>query len=79
MAPGAILAAAGWLAATSLLPFYVTLAGEVSPTLGALGGLIVLVWIYLLTISLLTGAELNAVRGPTTTTGRRRGARRGGP
>lgn len=59
--PGAALACAGWLAATGLLPAYVTLAGRVSPTLGALGGgLIVLVWVYLLVLSLFLGAELDS-------------------
>lgn len=46
-----------------MLPAYVALAGRVSPTLGALGGgLIVLIWVYLLVLSLFLGAELNGWR-----------------
>ncbi|MEO9237359.1 MAG: YhjD/YihY/BrkB family envelope integrity protein, partial [Jatrophihabitantaceae bacterium] len=43
-APGAVLTVLGWSAATGLLPIYVALAAHFSPTLGSLGGgLIVLV------------------------------------
>ena len=67
--PGACLAALGWAAATGLLPIYVALAAQISPTLGSLGGgLILLAWLYLMILSLLLGAELNATRPP----GRRR-------
>lgn len=62
-APGALLTVLGWAAATGLLPAYVAVAARFSPTLGSLGGgLIVLAWLYLLTVSLFLGAELNAVR-----------------
>lgn len=61
-APGAALTVVGWAAATGLLPAYVAVAAQFNPTLGSLGGgLIVLAWLYLLTISLFLGAELNAV------------------
>ncbi|MGI8868359.1 MAG: YihY/virulence factor BrkB family protein [Mycobacteriales bacterium] len=64
-APGAVLTVLGWSAATGLLPIYVAIAAHVSPTLGSLGGgLIVLVWLYLMTLSLFLGAELNAIRLP---------------
>ncbi len=64
-APGAVLTVLGWSAATGLLPVYVAIATHVSPTLGSLGGgLIVLAWLYLMTLSLFLGAELNATRQP---------------
>jgi len=64
-APGAVLTVLGWSAATGLLPVYVAVATHVSPTLGSLGGgLIVLAWLYLMTLSLFLGAELNATRHP---------------
>lgn len=64
-APGAVLTVLGWSAATGLLPIYVAIAAHFSPTLGSLGGgLIVLVWLYLMTLSLFLGAELNATRPP---------------
>lgn len=60
---GAGFTVIGWAASTGLLPLYVSLATRFSPALGSLGGgLILLTWLYLLTISLLLGAEINAVR-----------------
>ena len=60
---GAVVTVIGWTAATGLLPVYVALASRVSPTLGSLGGgLIVLVWVYLLNLSVFLGAEVNAAR-----------------
>ncbi len=62
-APGAVLTVLGWSAATGLLPVYVAVAAHVSPTLGSLGGgLIVLAWLYLMALSLFLGAEINATR-----------------
>lgn len=53
---GATVCVLGWVAATGLLPAYVALAGRYSPTLGSLGGgLIVLIWLYLLNLSLFLG------------------------
>ncbi len=64
-APGAAVSLLGWSAATGLLPVYVAIAAHASPTLGSLGGgLIVLVWLYLMTLSLFIGAELNATLQP---------------
>lgn len=60
--PGAVFTIIGWAIATGLLPLYVSVAGRFSPTLGSLGGgLILLTWLYLLFMSLLIGAEINAV------------------
>ena len=53
----------GWTLSTGLLPLYISFAGPFSPALGSLGGgLILLTWLYLLLMSLLLGAEINAVR-----------------
>ncbi|PZS14470.1 MAG: YihY/virulence factor BrkB family protein, partial [Pseudonocardiales bacterium] len=59
-------------------PIYVAIAAHVSPTLGSHGGgLIVLVWLYLMTLSLFLGADLNATclprpaRGDNSTGARR--------
>ena len=60
--PGAVLFAAGWLAATSLFTQYVAIVGSYNATYGALGGVaVLLVWLYLTGFILLAGAELNAV------------------
>lgn len=60
---GAGFIVVGWTVATGLLPLYVAFAGHISPALGSLGGgLILLTWLYMLFLSLLLGAEINAVR-----------------
>jgi membrane protein len=60
--PGAVLFAAGWLAATSLFTQYVAIVGSYNATYGTLGGVaVLLVWLYLTGFILLAGAELNAV------------------
>lgn len=60
--PGAVFASVGWLAASLGLSAYLRLAGAANPVFGALGGgLILLVWLYLLAVALLLGAELNGV------------------
>jgi membrane protein len=60
--PGGLLTAVLWLAASAGLNLYLTAVVPASPLLGALGGgLILMVWFYLLCVALLGGAELNAV------------------
>ena len=60
--PGGLLTALLWLAASYGLNLYLELAVAGSPILGALGGgLILMIWFYLLSVSLLAGAELNAI------------------
>lgn len=60
--PGALLAAIGWLVVSLAFSAYLRLAPGANAVLGALGGgLILLVWLYLLSLSLLIGGELNAV------------------
>ena len=59
---GSAVTAAGVFAASALLPVYVYVAGSVSPTLGALGGgLILLIWSYLLAFAVLLGAQVRVL------------------
>ncbi len=58
---GAALTGALWLMASGGLRLYLQLFGG-NPVFGVLGGaLVVLLWMYLLSLALLLGAELNAV------------------
>ena len=60
--PGALLTSTLWLLATFGFSVYVRVVAENSPVLGALGGgVILLTWVYLLSIALLLGGELNAI------------------
>jgi membrane protein len=58
-------AVAGWVAASAVFPLYVSVVARLAAGLGALGGgLILLVWLYLLTMSLYVAAEtLHELRG----------------
>jgi membrane protein len=59
--PGAGVAAGLWLLVTGGLSVYLRVAARTNPVLGALGGgLIVLIWLYLLSLVLLLGGEVNA-------------------
>ena len=56
---GATVAVGGWLAASAVFPLYVSVVARLTAGLGALGGgLILLVWLYLLTLSLYLAAEV---------------------
>jgi membrane protein len=60
--PGAIFTTVAWLAVTFGFKLYVDIVGGANPVLGVLGGAIVsLTWLYLLAMTTLLGAELNAV------------------
>ena len=60
--PGALLTSTLWLLATFGFSLYVRVVAESSPVLGALGGgVILLTWVYLLSIALLLGGEVNAI------------------
>ena len=60
--PGAFVTTTLWLLATVGFSIYVRVVAERSPVLGALGGgVILLTWVYLLSIALLLGGELNAI------------------
>ena len=59
--PGGLLTSLLWVAASLGFSSYLALVVPRSPVLGALGGgLILMTWFYLLFLSLLIGAELNA-------------------
>jgi membrane protein len=60
--PGALLAAALWILASSGFGMYLGLAGRFNQIFGLVGGgLILMIWLYVLSFSLLLGGELNAV------------------
>jgi membrane protein len=60
--PGAAVAAIGWLGVSLGLGVYVNVVAAANPILGVLGGgLILLLWLYLLGVTLLLGGEVNAV------------------
>lgn len=60
--PGAALTATSWLVASMGFRVYLSLAAGSNQVLGTLGGsLIVLLWLYVMSIALLLGGELNAV------------------
>jgi membrane protein len=60
--PGALTAAVLWLAGSYGLRFYLLEAAGANRVLGMLGGgLILMVWVYILTFVLLLGAEVNSV------------------
>jgi membrane protein len=60
--PGAVTATVLWVAASAGMRLYVEVAAERNPVLGAFGGgIIVMLWAYLLSFALLLGGEVNAV------------------
>lgn len=59
--PGATIATACWFAATIVYGFYLTRFADYSIVYGSLGaGIATLVWLYMVSISVLIGAEFNA-------------------
>src|SRR5215472_904441 len=63
--PGASLATGMWLGATILFGWYVNNYAEYSRIYGSLGvGIALLVWMYLISLIVLTGAEFNALLFP---------------
>ena len=62
--PGALLATVLWFVATLGFGWYVTRFANYSRVYGSLGaGIALLVWLYLISMSVLCGAEFNAVFG----------------
>lgn len=62
VSPGALLFIPAWIISTLAFGFYVSNFGSYHATYGTLGGVIVLmVWLYLSSLLMLAGAELNAV------------------
>lgn len=59
--PGAIVALAGWLAASAVFRLYLALFDSFSRTYGSLGAVVVLLlWLYLSAGSILLGGEVNS-------------------
>jgi membrane protein len=59
--PGAVMATVLWLGASAGFNVYLRIAAGGNPVLGAFGGgVIVMTWVYLLSLALLLGGELNA-------------------
>lgn len=60
--PGSVFTVAAWLAADAGFSLYLTHFGDYQRTYGVLGGFIVLmVWIYIMGIMVLVGAEINSL------------------
>lgn len=60
--PGAVLTAVLWLVVSLGLNIYLQVAADANPVFGVLGGgLILLIWLYLLSLGLLLGGEVNPV------------------
>ena len=60
--PGAVLTAVMWLLVSLGLNIYLQIAADANPVFSVLGGgLILLIWLYLLSLGLLLGGELNPV------------------
>lgn len=68
--PGATLATAIWFAATLAFGWYITHLAEYNLIYGSLGGAIaILVWLYIVSLIVLFGAEVNALLYPRALTG----------
>jgi membrane protein len=60
--PGAVLTTVLWIVASLGFHLYLTIAAGANPVIGAFGGgVIVMIWTYLLCLALLLGGELNAL------------------
>jgi membrane protein len=60
--PGAVTTAVLWVLATVGFSIYMRVVGARNPVLGAFGGgAIIMLWVYLLSVALLLGGEINAV------------------
>ncbi len=65
--PGAVLATAMWLGATALFGWYLQRYADYSIIYGSLGvSIALLVWMYLISLVVLIGAEFNAMLFPRT-------------
>jgi len=75
--PGAVVASLGWISTSIGFSYYVNNLGNYSKVYGSLGGIIaLLMWMYLSSISILMGAEVNASLMFTETGGKKPKLRR---
>jgi len=75
LSPGGLVGVAIWIVASAAFFFYVSNFGKYGATYGAFAGaVILLLWLYISSIALLFGAELNSV-----VDGAARGSRKRGP
>jgi membrane protein len=75
--PGSVIGVVVWVLASWLFSIYVSHFGSYDKTYGSLGGVIVLLlWMWLSTLVLLVGAEINAVIEHRSPEGKREGAKR---
>lgn len=59
--PGAIFTTLGWIITSSIFSYYVNNFGNYGKTYGSLGGIVVLlIWLYLSSIIIILGGEINA-------------------
>lgn len=59
--PGAIFTTLGWLTTSTVFSYYVNNFGKYTITYGSIGGIIILlVWLYLSSIIIILGGEINA-------------------
>jgi len=66
--PGSILASLGWIISSSVFAWYVEHFADYTLIYGSLGGIIILLlWLYLSSVVILLGGELNAVLRDTLT------------
>lgn len=74
--PGATLATAIWFIATLIYGWYLTRFADYSVVYGSLGaGIATLVWLYMVSLSILIGGEYNALLYPLTDAARLRSLR----
>jgi membrane protein len=72
VSPGAVVAAALWVAASGGFSFYLDRFGHESRTYGAFAGVaLLLLWLYIAALAVLLGAELNRTLEVTAETGGR--------
>jgi membrane protein len=59
--PGAVIASLGWVIVSIAFSYYIDNFGNYSKVYGSLGGIIaLLMWLYVSSIIILMGAEINA-------------------
>jgi membrane protein len=77
VSPGALFASVAWIIASLLFSFYAANFGSYNETYGALGGVVVVIlWLYLSSLVVILGAEINCELERQTTRDSTRGPER---